>query len=64
MKKIKAGFYAGRYNYVDFTISKSHDNKINWCWQIVNEKVHGGYKSKFEAIRAVQYYINTQKNKS
>jgi hypothetical protein len=63
-KKIAAGYYEGRYNYVDFTIQKVSDlpnNEIAWYWQIGNEKVNDWHKSKFQAIQAVKSYIDEQK---
>lgn len=62
-KKISAGFYEGRYNYVDFTINKVNDlpnSEVAWYWQIGDTKVHDWYKSKFQALQAVKAFIDEQ----
>lgn len=63
-KKIASGYYAGRYNYVDFTIRKVSDlpdSEVAWYYQIANEKVNDWYRSKFQAIQAIKSYIDGQK---
>lgn len=60
-KKITAGYYQGRYNYIDFTIQKVCDlpnSEVAWYWQIGNKKVHDWYKSKSQAVEAVKQYID------
>lgn len=63
-KKIASGYYAGMYNYVDFTIRKVSDltnSEVAWYWQIGNGGVNDWYRSKFQAIQAVKSYIDGQK---